>query len=219
MRSEPRSPSLRTRPGLPYPLGATWDGSGVNFALFSENASAVELCLFGGEGPREIARVPVTERTEQVWHVYLPQARPGLRYGYRVHGPWEPAHGHRFNPHKLLLDPYAKAVDGSITWDDALFAYQVGQPDGDLTMDTRNSAANMPKGIVVDTAFTWGNDQPPRRPWNETVIYEVHVKGFTIQHPGVPKALRGTYAGLIAPAAIDYLKSLGVTAVELLPVH
>jgi len=215
----PKSPRIRTRPGSSYPLGATWDGSGVQFALFCERATAVELCLFSGDGTRETARVPVTERSEQVWHIYLPEARPGLRYGYRVHGPWAPAEGHRFDPHKLLLDPYVKAVDGTITWGDALFSYQLGQPAADLELDPRDSAPNMPKGIVIDAAFTWGDDHPPRTPWNDTVIYEVHVKGFTMSHPGVPKPLRGTYAGLVAPAPIDHLKSLGVTAVELLPVH
>jgi glycogen operon protein len=217
---EKSSGSVRTRPGRPYPLGATWDGSGANFALFSENATGVELCLFEGDGQRETARIPVTENTDQVWHVYLPEARPGLRYGYRVHGPWDPANGHRFNPAKLLLDPYARAIDGTITWDDALFSYALGGgPDADLTLDARDSARNMPKAILVDTAFTWGGDRQLRTPWNETVIYELHVKGFTQQHPDVPKALRGTYAGLATPAALEHLKALGVTAVELMPVH
>jgi glycogen operon protein len=207
---------VRTRPGRPYPLGATWDGSGVNFALFSENAQVVELCLF--DDGRE-TRVPVTEQTEHVWHVYLPEARPGLQYGYRVQGPWDPAAGHRFNAAKLLLDPYARALDGTIKWSDALFGYQVGHPEADLVADPRDSAAGMPKSVVVDTAFTWGNDRPPRTPWNQTVIYEMHVKGFTARHPGVPKHLRGTYAGLIAPAALAHLRDLGVTAVELMPIH
>jgi glycogen operon protein len=210
---------IRTRPGQPYPLGATWDGSGVNFALFSENATRVELCLFGAEGSTETARIRMPETTDQVWHVYLPDVRPGQRYGYRVHGPWEPAQGHRFNPNKLLLDPYARAIDGTITWDDALFSYELGGPEGDLKADSRDSADNMPKAFVVDTSFTWGNDQPLRRPWNETIIYEVHPKGFTKRHPQVPEELRGTYAGLTAPAAIDHLKRLGITAVELMPVH
>ncbi len=216
----PARSRVRTRPGAPYPLGATWDGSGVNFALFSENATGVELCLFQGpERGREVARIPLTERTDQVWHVYLPEARPGLRYGYRVHGPYDPATGHRFNPAKLLLDPYARALDGTIAWNDALFSYELGNPDEDLKPDPRDSAIAMPKGVVIDTAFTWGGDQPLRTPWNETVIYEVHVKGFTAQHPDVPRALRGTYAGLVTPAAIDYFRALGVTALELLPVH
>jgi glycogen operon protein len=212
--------NVRTRPGRPHPLGATWDGAGANFALFSENATGVELCLFEGDGQRETARIPITENTDQVWHVYLPEARPGLRYGYRVHGPWEPAQGHRFNPAKLLLDPYARAIDGTITWDDALFAYALGGgDDADLTADTRDSARNMPKAILTDTAFTWGDDRLLRTPWNETVIYELHVKGFTQRHPDVPKALRGTYAGLATPAVLEHLKALGVTAVELMPVH
>ena len=207
---------MRRWPGRPYPLGATWDGSGVNFALFSENAQAVELCLF--DDGRE-TRVPVTEQTEHVWHVYLPEARPGLRYGYRVQGPWDPAAGHRFNAAKLLLDPYARALDGTIKWSDALFGYQVGHPDADLLADGRDSAAGMPKSVVVDTAFTWGSDRPLRTPWTQTVIYEMHVKGFTARHPGVPRHLRGTYAGLIAPAALAHLRDLGVTAIELMPIH
>jgi isoamylase len=211
---------MRTRPGNPYPLGATWDGTGVNFALFSENATAVELCLFGGrEGTHEVARLPMREQTHRVWHIYLPEAGPGQRYGYRVHGPYDPASGQRFNPAKLLLDPYAKAIDGTIRWSDALFGYQVGHPDADLSRDDRDSAWSLPKSVVIDPAFTWGDDRPPRIPWNETIIYEVHVKGFTARHPDVPKALRGTYAGLACPAAIDYLRSLGITAVELLPIQ
>jgi len=208
-----------TRPGTPYPQGATWDGSGVNFALFSENATAVDLCLFDAEGSEEIAHIRMTEQTDQVWHIHLPEARPGQRYGYRVHGPYDPANGHRFNPAKLLLDPYAKAIDGTIRWSDALFGYTVGHPDTDLSQDDRDSAAGIPKSVVVDPAFTWADDRPPRIPWNETIIYEVHVKGFTARHPDIPKELRGTYAGLASPPAIDYLRSLGITAVELLPIH
>ncbi len=208
---------MRTRPGSSYPLGATWDGAGVNFALFSENAEGVELCLFD-EGDQE-TRIPVTENTEQVWHIHLPEIRPGQRYGYRVHGPHDPPAGHRFNPAKLLLDPYAKAVDTTVRWSEALFGYPTGHADGDLARDDRDSAGDMPKSVVVDPAFTWGGDRPLRIPLNDSVIYEVHVKGFTARHPDVPKALRGTYAGLASPAAIDYLRSLGVTAVELLPIH
>jgi glycogen operon protein len=188
----------------------------VNFALFSEHAQGVELCLF--DDGRE-TRVPVAEQTEHVWHVYLPEARPGLRYGYRVQGPWDPAAGHRFNAAKLLLDPYARALDGTVKWGDALFGYEVGHPDADLAMDTRDSAAGMPKAVVVDEAFTWGDDRPLRTPWSQTVIYEMHAKGFTARHPGVPRHLRGTYAGLVAPAALSHLRALGVTAVELMPVH
>ena len=211
---------MRIRPGHPYPLGATWDGSGVNFSLFSEHATGVALCLFDGrDGDREVARIPVTEQTDLVWHIYLPEVRPGQRYGYRVHGPYEPAQGHRFNPAKLLLDPYAKAMDGTIRWSDNLFGYPIGHPDADLVRDERDSAAGMPKSVVIDPAFTWGNDRPPRTPWNETVIYEVHGKGFTARHPDVPEAIRGSYAGLATPAVIDYLRFLGVTAVELLPIQ
>ena len=169
MTSKERPSSVRNRPGRPYPLGAIWDGSGVNFALFSENATGVELCLFDDNGQE--TRVPIVENSDHVWHIYLPDARPGTRYGYRVHGPWEPANGHRFNPAKLLLDPYARAIDGTITWGDSLFAYEVGGgEDADLKIDGHDSAEHMPKAIVVDTAFTWGGDRPLRTPWNETVI-------------------------------------------------
>ena len=216
MTPRPWSVPVRTRPGRPYPLGASWDGAGVNFALFSENATSVDLCLF--DGTRE-TRVPVAENTEHVWHIYLPEVRPGVRYGYRVHGPWDPAAGHRFNPAKLLLDPYARALDGTVRWNDALFGHEVGHAEADLAKDGRDSAAYLPKSVVTDTAFTWGGDRPLRTPWNQTVIYEVHVKGFTARHPAVPKHLRGTYAGLVSPPALAHLKHLGVTAVELMPVH
>jgi glycogen operon protein len=207
-------------PGRPYPLGATWDGWGVNFALFSENATGVDLCLFDGpDGDAETARIPLTERTDQVWHVFLPKLRPGQRYGYRVHGPWEPENGQRFNPAKLVLDPYARAVDRTIKWDDTLFGYTVGHPEADLSRDDRDSAAAMPKSVVVDSRFRWGQDRPLRIPWHETVIYETHVKGLTMRHPDIPPELRGTYAGLAHPAIVGHLKALGVTAVELLPVH
>ncbi|MEK7206094.1 MAG: alpha-amylase family glycosyl hydrolase, partial [candidate division NC10 bacterium] len=192
----------------------------MNFALFSEHASGVELCLFDANDPdREVARVPVKERTDQVWHVYVPEVGPGQRYGYRIHGPYEPARGHRFNPAKLLLDPYAKAIDGTTRWSDALFGYQVGHPDADLSRDDRDSAGSIPKRVVIDPAFAWGEDRPLRIPWNETIISEVHVKGFTARHPDVPQERRGTYAGLTCPVVLDYLRSLGITAVELLPVH
>lgn len=206
-------------PGRPYPLGATWDGQGVNFALFSEHATGVELCLFDASGRRELKRVPLRWQTDQVWHCYLPEARPGLLYGYRVHGPYEPQNGHRFNPHKLLLDPYAKAIDGEIRWSDALFPYRIGGRREDLVIDRRDSAPGMPKSRVVDTAFTWGEDHAPRTPWHDTIIYEAHVKGLTRLHPGVPSALRGTYAALASEPVIDHLRRLGVTAVELMPVH
>ncbi|MEJ2345743.1 MAG: glycogen debranching protein GlgX [Gammaproteobacteria bacterium] len=205
--------------GDPYPLGATWDGEGVNFALFSENAEHVELCLFDARGKRELERIPMPEQTDQVWHCYLPEARPGLLYGYRVYGPYQPQLGHRFNPNKLLLDPYTKAVDGTLRWSDIQFGYRVDHKKGDLSMDRRNSAPGMPKSRVIDPAFTWGDDRPPRIPAHETIIYELHVKGFTNRHPDVPPALRGTYAGLATEPVIDHLRTLGVNAVELLPVH
>ncbi|MBW3599518.1 MAG: glycogen debranching protein GlgX, partial [Planctomycetes bacterium] len=211
---------MKVWPGRPYPLGATWDGQGVNFALFSENAEAVELCFFRGpKGRSESARIRLTEHTDQVWHCYLPHARPGRFYGYRVYGPYDPANGQRFNPAKLVLDPYAKAITGDVTWDDACFAYKVGQSKSDLVLDKRDSAPFMPKCVVVDEAFDWEGDRHLRTPWHETVIYELHVRGFTMKHPGVPEKLRGTYMGLASPPVIDYLKSLGVTAVELMPIH
>lgn len=206
-------------PGQPYPLGASWDGEGVNFALFSEHAEKVELCLFDQRGRREISRIPMQWQTDQVWHCYLPEARPGQLYGYRVHGPYEPLKGHRFNPNKLLLDPYARDIVGQMRWNDALFGYTIGDKTGDLRPDPRNSARGVPKSRVIDTAFTWGDDQPLRTPWHETVIYELHVKGFTIQHPDVPPGYRGTYAGLASEPVIQHLKQLGITAVELMPVH
>ncbi len=219
MSSRGESP-FRVEPGAPYPLGATWDGAGVNFAIFSEHATAVDLCLFEAEDPtREQHRVPLPEQTNHIWHAYLPEARPGLHYGYRVHGPWAPEEGHRFNPAKLVLDPYTKAITGPVRWDDAVFGYTIGDPGEDLTADPRDSAPFMPRSVVVDTAFSWGDDRRPRIPWHKTVIYEVHVKGFTARHPEVPRALRGTYAGLVSPPAIQHLRRLGVTAVELLPVH
>jgi glycogen operon protein len=206
-------------PGEPYPLGATWDGEGVNFAIFSENAEKVELCLFDTRGRREIEQIDLRYRTDQIWHCYLPDARPGLLYAYRVHGPYDPKRGHRFNSNKLLLDPYAKDIRGSFRWSDALFGYRVGNHREDLARDRRNSAPGMPKCRVVDTAFTWGDDRPPHTPWHETIIYELHVKGFTFRHPDVPPELRGTYAGLSSGPSLEYLQRLGVTAVELMPVH
>lgn len=209
----------RVWPGSPYPLGATWDGQGVNFALFSENAERVELCLFDAHGRREVERIEMAEPTDLVWHCYLPDARPGLIYGYRMHGPYDPQHGHRFNSHKLLLDPYAKNIVGTLRWNDTHFGYRVGHKKDDLSFDRRNNASSIPKSKVIDPAFTWGDDRPPRIPWHDTVLYELHVKGFTYKHPDVPAPLRGTYAGLATEPVIDYLKSLGVTAVELMPIH
>ncbi|MBC8162591.1 MAG: glycogen debranching protein GlgX [Roseiflexaceae bacterium] len=204
-------------PGRPYPLGATWDGQGVNFALFSENATAVDLCLFDSAG--EETRVAMPEQTDNVWHVFIPGLRPGQRYGYRVHGAYEPEFGQRFNPHKLLVDPYAKALDGVEQWDDALFAYTIGDEYEDLTMDERDSAPFLPKGVVIDSSFDWGGDKLLNIPLHKSIIYELHVKGFTKSFPSLPEDVRGTYAGLAHPATIDYLKSLGVSAIELLPVH
>jgi isoamylase len=205
--------------GEPFPLGATWDGQGVNFALYSENAERVELCLFDPKGRREIERIEVRERTDFVWHCYLPDARPGLLYGYRVHGPYAPDRGLRFNAHKLLLDPYARMLSGQIRWSDAPFGYRVGSRREDLTLDTRDSASGMPKCQVVDEAFTWDDDRAPHTPCKDSVIYELHVKGYTRLHPIIPPQLRGTYAGLSTAPVIDHLRNLGVTAVELLPIH
>lgn len=211
---------MKLWPGRPYPQGATWDGEGVNFALFSENATAVDLCLFDHNDPcKETDRIRMEERTDQVWHVYLPEVRPGQMYGYRVDGPYEPETGHRFNANKLLIDPFAKALTGIVKWSDAMFGYRIGDPLEDLSFDKRDNAENVPKCVVVDQAFTWGGDHLLNTPWDKTVIYEVHVKSFSIRHPDVPEGLRGTYAGLASPPIIDYLQSLGVTAVELLPVH
>ena len=211
---------MKVWPGRPYPLGATWDGEGVNFSLFSENATSVELCLFDGpDASKESHRIRMEERTNQTWHVYLPEGRPGLHYGFRVDGPYDPQAGHRFNPAKLLIDPYAKSIADTIRLSDRMFSYRLGEADGDLVRDDRDNAEEMPKCVVVDQAFSWGGDGLLRTPWSKTVIYEVHVKGFTARHPHVPEHLRGTYAGLSTPAVIEYLQELGVTAVELLPVH
>ncbi|HEX2254867.1 MAG TPA: glycogen debranching protein GlgX [Thermoanaerobaculia bacterium] len=207
--------TIQIWPGQPYPLGATFDGSGTNFSLFSEVAERVELCLYDAEG-RE-TRVDLTETTAFCWHGYLPGVVAGQRYGFRVHGPWSPDEGHRCNPAKLLLDPYAKAVEGQVRWDEAVFPYHFDDPEGPL--NENDSAPFVPKAVVTATFFDWGADRPPRTPLHESVIYEVHVKGFTRRHPEIPEELRGTYAGLGHPVAVDYLKGLGVTAVELLPVH
>ncbi|HEU4994233.1 MAG TPA: glycogen debranching protein GlgX [Gemmatimonadaceae bacterium] len=211
---------MRVWPGQPYPLGATWDGSGVNFALFSQNATDVELCLFDSpDDGTERNKIWMRERTDQVWHCYLPDAQPGQFYGFRVYGPYHPGTGHRFNPAKLLLDPYAKAITGEIRWSDALFAYDVGGSREDLTPTIDNDASRVPKSVVVDSAFTWENDRPLNVPWNRTIIYECHVKGMTIANAQVPEKLRGTYLGLSSEPMLEYFTSLGVTALELLPVH
>jgi glycogen operon protein len=208
----------RVREGSPFPLGATWTGLGVNFALFSAHASKVELCLFDDEGQREIERIELPEFTDEVWHGFLPDARPGTIYGYRVYGPYEPEHGHRFNPNKLLLDPYALAVVGNLEWDPAVFSYKLETGD-DRSFDERDSAPFMPRCRVIDPAFTWGQDRSPRTPWDRTIIYELHVRGYTKLHPDGREELRGTYRGLSEPAVIEHIRDLGVTAIELLPVH
>ncbi|HYC56669.1 MAG TPA: glycogen debranching protein GlgX [Candidatus Binatia bacterium] len=207
-------------PGDPFPQGATWTGSATNFSIFAAGAEAVELCLFDSPGDvRESARVRLRERTNDLWHGCLPHVRPGQLYGYRVHGPYEPAAGLRFNPNKVLLDPYAKAIGRELCWDDSVFGYTIGSPDGDLSFDERDSAAFAPLAVVTDATFDWRGDEPPRVPWHQSIIYETHVRGLTMRHPGVPENLRGTYAGLASDPVIDHLQRLGVTAVELMPVH
>ncbi|MFC6841164.1 glycogen debranching protein GlgX [Xanthomonas theicola] len=208
----------RIREGRSYPLGATWDGLGVNFALYSSNATKVELCLFDERG-REVERIALPEYTDEIWHGYLPDARPGQLYGYRVYGPYAPDAGHRFNPNKLLLDPYAKQLVGELKWAPALFGYTIGHKDADLSFDRRDSAAYVPKSAVIDPAFTWGKDQRLQTPWDRTVIYETHVRGTTMRHPAVPEAWRGTFSGLKVDEVVEHIKRLGMTAVELLPVH
>jgi isoamylase len=211
---------IKMLPGRPYPLGATWDGMGVNFAIFSEHAEKVELCLFDSAAEqRESARVTLPEYTDHVWHGYMPHVRPGQVYGYRVHGPYEPAAGLRFNPHKILADPYAKSAARLTRWDDSMFGYRIGDPEADLSLDERDNAAYAPLCMVVDPSFAWGDDRPPDIPWHRTVIYETHVKGLTTRHPEVAAALRGSYAGLASEPVIQHLSQLGVTAVELMPIH
>jgi glycogen operon protein len=205
--------------GNPYPLGAIWDGLGTNFAVFSAHAERVEVCLFDPTGRREIARIDLPECTDEVWHGYLPNARTGLIYGYRVHGPYRPHEGHRFNPHKLLLDPYARRLVGTLRWSDALFGYRINSPRADLSFDRRDSAPGMPKAVVSDEIFDWGDDRPPNTPWSRTVIYEMHVRGMTVLRNDIRPNERGTFAALADAAIIAYLKKLGVTAVELLPIH
>ncbi|HZH64032.1 MAG TPA: glycogen debranching protein GlgX [Flavisolibacter sp.] len=207
-------------PGYPFPLGANWDGQGINFALYSENATAVELCLFAeADQEKESIRIRINERSNHIWHVYLPGLLPGQLYGYRVYGPYDPQNGHRFNPNKLLIDPYAKAISGIIKWNDALFGYEVGHPEEDLSFSSEDSAPYTPKCVVIDPRFDWEGDKLPRIPYHRTIIYEAHVRGFTKTHPGIPEDLRGTYAGIGHPVTIQYLKELGITAIELMPVH
>jgi isoamylase len=210
---------FRVDDGSPLPLGAVWDGKGVNFSLFSAHATAVELCLFEATGRRETARIPLPQRTDQIWHGYLDGIHPGQLYGYRVNGPYEPRHGHRFNPHKLLIDPYARLLHGRIRWHDALFGYRFGAHRSDLTPDRRDSAPMMPKCVVEDPSYPWGDDRPPRRSWIDTTIYEAHVKGLTALHPEIPAPMRGSFAALGHPAVIEHLVKLGITAIELMPVH
>ncbi|HEV7282464.1 MAG TPA: glycogen debranching protein GlgX [Pirellulaceae bacterium] len=219
LRSLP--PTLaRISPGRPYPLGAYWDGKGANFALYSEHAEKVELCLFdSAKAKQESARIPFVEQTDHVWHAYLPGMLPGQAYGYRVYGPYDPANGLRFNPNKVLLDPYAKAIARRLIWDDSLFGYDIHSEEGPFSFDERDSAAYAPLAQVVDPSFSWGDDTAPNTPMHKTIIYEMHVKGFTKLMQDVPEELRGTYAGLGSEPAVNYLKNLGVTAVELMPIH
>ncbi|MFL6587499.1 MAG: glycogen debranching protein GlgX [Luteimonas sp.] len=208
----------RVREGRPFPLGATWDGLGVNFALYSAHATRVDLCLFDARG-REQERITLPEHTDEVWHGYLPDARPGQLYGYRVHGPYAPDAGHRFNPNKLLLDPYAKQIVGELRWAPHLFGYTIGHRDADLSFDRRDSSAYMPKAAVIDPAHTWGDDRRLHTPWDRTVIYEAHVRGLSMRHPDVAESARGTFSALKSDALIRHLRDLGVTALELLPIH
>lgn len=205
-------------PGTPYPLGATWTGRGVNFALFSEHAERIDLCLFDSSGRRELERVSLPGNTDHVWHGFVADLQPGQLYGYRVYGPYEPESGHRFNHHKLLIDPYAKAVVGKVMWHPACYGYRIGHPKGDLSFDRRDSARYVPKSMVVKTDYPWGDDRRPERPLDHTIIYEAHVKGMTALHPDVPPSQRGTFTGLVSPPILDHLRHLGISAVELLPV-
>ncbi len=205
-------------PGNPFPLGSFWNGKGVNFALYSHNATGVELCLFdASKDADEHTKIKLTDRTHDIWHAYIPDLKPGQRYGYRVYGPYEPSNGHRFNPAKVLLDPYSKAICSIGDWDDTLYGYTIGKDD--LTMDDRDNAAVSPKSVVIDEHFDWEDDQPPKVAYYNSIIYEAHVRGFTKTFPGIPEEIRGTYAALAHPAVIDYLRKLGITAIELMPVH
>jgi len=214
-----RSFATHLLPGNSYPLGAHWDGFGINFAVFSAHAERIELCIFDAAGRREIARLELPDCTDEVFHGYLPDAGPGLVYGYRVHGPYQPEAGHRFNPNKLLLDPYAKKIVGKLQWTDALFGYRVGSTRGDLSFDRRDSAAAMPKAVVVEDAYNWGDDRPPNNSWQDTVIYEAHLRGLTMQRHDLLPHERGHFFGLANPRVIDHLVKLGVTAIELMPVQ
>lgn len=212
--------SVKTYPGKPYPLGASWDGQGTNFALFSDNAEKVELCLFESENDeKETIRIPLKERSHSVWHLYIPGLKPGQLYGYRVYGPYDPENGHRFNPHKLLIDPYAKALSGVNNWNDGLFGYNFDDENKDLSFNELDSSSFIPKSVVIDDNFDWEGDKQLKIPYHKTIIYETHVKGFTMLNPSIPENIRGTYSGLAHPATIDYLKKLGITSVELMPIH
>lgn len=216
----PDSVQMKVYPGKPYPLGATWDGKGVNFSVFSEHADGMHLCLFNGDNnDEENITIKIEEVTHHIWHVYIPGLDPGQCYGYRASGRYEPENGHRFNPNKLLIDPYSKALDGIIKWDKAVFGYEVGNPEEDLSFSAQDSAPFIPKSVVIDNNFEWEDDSKPDIPYSDTVIYEMHVKGFTNLHNDIPTEIRGTYAGLAHEASIKYLKALGITAVELLPIH
>ena len=207
-------------PGDPYPLGATWDGQGVNFAIYAENAYGVDLCLFNNiKDDTESVKIRMKERSYAVWHCYVPQLKPGQLYGYRVYGPYEPQNGHRFNSNKLLIDPYAKAISGTIQWHDSLFGYELGSPEADLSYSETDSAPYIPKSVVVDSNFDWEGDRYPKIPYHQSIIYEAHVKGLTRLHPDIPEDIRGTYAAIAHPVTINYLKELGITAIELMPVH
>jgi isoamylase len=213
------APLSALSPGFPYPLGATWDGLGINFAVFSAHAERMDVCLFDPSGRREIARLTLPEFTDEIWHGYLPNARAGLLYGYRAYGPYEPQSGHRFNPHKLLLDPYARRISGDLRWSDALFGYRVNSSRADLSFDRRDSAQGMIKAVVADDGFSWGDDRPPNVPWSETVVYETHLRGLTMLREDIRPNERGTFAALADESVIDHLRRLGITAIELLPIH
>jgi len=211
---------LKIRPGNNQPLGTKWDGKGVNFAIYSERAQMVELCLFSSDSEhREYAKIKINAKTDNIWHCYIPGLGPGQLYGYRVYGPYDPKLGLRFNPNKLLLDPYSRAISDEISLNDFHYDYIADKAESGFSPDPRDSAPHMPKSVVVDTSFDWDNDSNPLIPWSDTIIYELHVKGFTIENPEIPESKRGTYAGLCSPPAIKYIKSLGITAVELMPIH
>jgi isoamylase len=211
--------SVHVTAGSPYPLGATWDGLGTNFAVFSAHAERIDLCLFDPSGRREIGRAPLPERTDEVWHGYLPNAQVGQVYGYRAYGPYDPNNGHRFNPHKLLLDPYAKSIASDLKWSDALFGYRLHSARTDLSFDRRDSAPGMLKAVVTDDSFNWGDDRPPNVPWPDTVIYEAHLRGLTMRCEGIRQHERGTFAALANEKVIDRLRRLNITAIELMPIH